>query len=83
MYTGVTSNLIKRIYQHKHETNNSSFSSKYGCKNLTYFESFETMEQAIIREKQIKDGSRKKKVELIESMNPEWMDLYESVCEEV
>lgn len=82
LYTGVTSNLIQRVFQHKFQMT-AGFSAKYGCKNLIYFESYETMEQAISREKQIKAGSRKKKLKLIESMNPEWIDLYETICKEV
>lgn len=82
LYTGVTSNLIQRVFQHKFQMT-VGFSPKYDCKNLVYFESYETMEQAISREKQIKAGSRKKKLKLIESMNPEWIDLYETICKEV
>ena len=79
LYTGVTSNLIQRIYQHKNEMADS-FTAQYNCKTLVYYESYETMEQAILREKQIKGGSRKKKLDLIESINPEWKDLYEDIC---
>ncbi|MCP5463408.1 MAG: GIY-YIG nuclease family protein [Deltaproteobacteria bacterium] len=78
LYTGVTSNLPQRIYQHKNKLV-KSFSSKYGCDKLVYYQGFETMEQAIIREKQIKGGSRKKKLDLVETMNPGWDDLYEQL----
>lgn len=78
LYTGVTSNLPKRIYEHKNEIT-KGFTVKYDCKTLVYFEIFEDMENAIIREKQIKGGSRKKKIALIESKNPEWKDLYEDI----
>lgn len=80
LYTGVTSDVIRRVYQHK-EGVVEGFTKKYGCKNLVYVERHETMEQAIVREKQIKGGSRKKKLALIESMNPTWIDLYDEVCQ--
>lgn len=75
LYTGVTSNLPQRAYQHR-EGLISGFTTKYGCKLLVYFEACDTMEQAILREKQIKSGSRKKKIMLIESLNLQWHDLY-------
>ena len=78
LYTGVTSNLVQRIYQHKTDTF-KGFSGRYDCKNMVYYEVFDDMENAILREKQIKGGSRKKKIELIEKDNPEWVDLYESI----
>lgn len=78
LYTGVTSNLIQRIHQHKNKTANS-FTSKYDCINLVYYELFEDMTNAIAREKQIKAGSRKKKIALIQSFNLEWRDLYEDI----
>ena len=78
LYTGVTSNLSQRIYEHKNEVN-EGFTSKYGCKLLVYYEVHENMISAIAREKQIKSGSRKKKLALIEGMNPYWRDL----CEEI
>jgi len=80
LYTGVTSNLPKRIHEHKTGAIDG-FAAKYGCKNLVYYEPHETMEAAIEREKQIKAGSRKKKVVLIETMNADWQDLYEDVCQ--
>jgi len=78
LYTGVTSNLCKRIYEHKEGTV-EGFSKKYGCKLLVFYELHETMESAISREKQIKGGSRKRKLALIEGMNPDWRDLYEDI----
>ncbi len=78
LYTGVTSNLVGRIYQHK-EGVIKGFSKRYGCKLLVFYELHETMESAISREKQIKAGSREKKLELIESINPDWKDLYEDI----
>lgn len=80
LYTGVTSNLAQRIFQHKEEIF-SGFSQKYGCKTLVFYELHETMESAIMREKQIKAGSRRKKLELIDAKNPDWKDLYDEVTE--
>ena len=76
IYTGVTSDLIKRVYQHKHGTQ-PGFTKKYGCSKLVYYEQYGDMIAAIEREKQIKAGSRKKKLALIESINPRWLDLYD------
>lgn len=78
LYVGVTSNLIKRVYEHK-EGINDSFTKKYGCKFLVFYELHETMESAIAREKRIKGGSRQKKLTLIEMVNPDWKDLYENI----
>ena len=78
LYTGVTSNLPKRIYEHKNEIT-KGFTAKYDCKTLVYFEIFDDMENAIAREKQIKGGSRRKKIDLIKSINPEWNDLYDNI----
>lgn len=78
LYTGVTSDLVKRVYQHKSSLV-PSFSSRYNCKYLVYYELHEEMLSAIAREKQIKAGSRKKKIALIEKMNPEWQDLYKTL----
>ena len=78
LYTGVTSNLPKRAFEHR-EGLAKGFSKKYGCKVLVWYELHETMIDAITREKQIKSGSRAKKLALIEALNPEWTDLYESL----
>ena len=78
LYTGVTSDLPKRVAQHKNKLI-KGFSSKYNCTVLVYYEIFEGMENAILREKQIKSGSRKKKLTLIEGLNPEWKDLYSDI----
>ena len=78
LYTGVTSDLPKRVAQHKNKLI-KGFSSKYNCTVLVYYEIFEGMENAILREKQIKAGSRKKKLTLIEGLNPEWKDLYSDI----
>ena len=78
LYTGVTSDLVRRAYQHKQGAT-PGFASKYGCKLLVYYELCTDMTQAITREKQIKAGSRQRKIDLIVAQNPEWQDLYESV----
>jgi putative endonuclease len=79
LYTGVTSNLPKRAFEHR-EGLVEGFSAKYGCKILVWYELHERMIVAIAREKQIKAGSRAKKIALIEQLNPEWKDLYESLA---
>jgi putative endonuclease len=77
LYTGVTSNLQQRMIQHKNGSFVDSFSKRYHLTILVYFEEFNRIEDAIIREKQIKAGSRQKKIDLINKMNPEWKDLFE------
>lgn len=78
LYTGVTNNLVRRLYEHKNKLSDG-FSKKYNLNKLVYYEVFNDPEHAISREKQIKAGSRKKKVELVESMNPYWQDLYDEI----
>ena len=73
-YTGVTNNLEKRIYEHRHKLT-SGFTAKYNIGKLVYFEETNDINTAIAREKQIKGGSRKKKIEFIKSINPEFKDL--------
>jgi putative endonuclease len=75
LYTGVTNNLTRRINEHKADL--SGFTARYHAHTLVYFEEFQRIEDAISREKQIKGGSRKKKFELVNSINPEWNDLME------
>ena len=75
IYTGVTSDLPKRAWQHR-EGASDGFTKRYGCKTLVWFEMHENMESAITREKQIKGGSRKAKKRLIEERNPDWRDLF-------
>ncbi|MEM6666408.1 MAG: GIY-YIG nuclease family protein [Pseudomonadota bacterium] len=75
LYTGVTSNLIQRIYQHREGTF-GGFSKKWGCKRLVWFEVHEMMPEAIRREKSVKSYRRRNKVNLIEAMNPDWRDLW-------
>ena len=76
LYTGVTSNILRRVTEHK-EKIVEGFTSRYNVNKLVYFEEFATMEEAIAREKQIKSGSRKKKLDLIKSKNPMWKDLFD------
>ena len=76
LYVGVTSNLVKRIFEHKEKVVNS-FSAKYNLDLLVYYEERWNIEEAIQREKQLKAGNRKKKLSLIESINPDWKDLSE------
>lgn len=80
LYSGVTSNLIKRVYEHKTKKDINSFTSRYNVNKLVYFEVYEEIEEAIKREKQIKGGSRIKKLELIKSKNMNFKDLYEDIC---
>ena len=78
IYTGITSDLKRRIWEHKNKIT-EGFSSKYNLYKLIYYEIFNDPKNAIIREKQIKSGRREKKIELIESMNPKWIDLYNNL----
>jgi putative endonuclease len=78
LYTGVASDLRRRVFQHRHRIC-KGFTWKYNIVKLVYYEVLQDPYNAIAREKQIKGGSRKKKTELIESVNPEWEDLYETL----
>jgi putative endonuclease len=75
LYIGVTSNLAARVFEHRQGLK-PGFASRYGCTRLVFYERHDRMDEAIAREKQIKAGSRAKKIALIESMNPDWKDLY-------
>ena len=77
LYLGVTSDLIRRIQEHKNKIYPNSFTAKYNLEYLVYYESFGRVEEAIMMEKQIKKWRREKKDTLINSMNPEWDDLWE------
>ena len=79
LYIGVTSNLVQRVWQHKQGLV-EGFTRKYGVKMLVYFEPHETAESAITREKQLKKWERAWKIKLIEQSNPEWRDLYSTIC---
>jgi putative endonuclease len=80
LYTGVTAALERRVFQHR-EGSGSIFARKYDCRLLVWYERYERMDEAIAREKQIKGGSRAKKLALIRGMNPEWRDLYELLAQ--
>ncbi len=75
LYTGVTSNLVKRVWEHKQHTV-EGFTKKYSVEMLVWYEVHETMESAITREKAIKNWKRAWKIHVIETMNPQWQDLY-------
>lgn len=79
LYTGVTNDLIRRVYEHKNKLV-AGFTQKYNVDRLVYFEVCSGIVVAIEREKQIKGWSRKKKQDLINTLNPEWDDLYRSLC---
>ncbi len=78
LYTGVTNDLVRRVYQHNQGAG-STFTRKYNIHKLVYYEIGEDVHATIAREKQIKAGSRQKKLDLINSLNPEWKDLYEEI----
>ena len=80
LYTGITSNLLKRVYEHKHGLV-EGFTKKYNVHNLVWYELHESVESAIMREKQIKKCKRDWKLKLIEKENPEWIDLYKEISE--
>jgi putative endonuclease len=78
LYTGITNNLMRRVYEHR-EKLVEGFAKKYNVLKLVYFEIFRDVESAILREKQIKGGSRAKKVDLINDFNKDWKDLYDAL----
>ncbi|MDD5093684.1 MAG: GIY-YIG nuclease family protein [Dehalococcoidia bacterium] len=78
LYTGVTNNLKRRAYEHR-EKLVDGFTRKYNVMRLVYYEVFEDVAEAILREKQIKAGSRQKKLDLVQSLNPGWTDLYDEI----
>ena len=79
LYTGVTSNLEKRVYEHKNLLDKESFTAKYKVDRLVYFEETNDVRAAIQREKQIKSWSRERKTDLIFEKNPHWVDLYNQI----
>ena len=79
IYTGVTNNLIRRVYEHKTDADPKSFTAKYQVHKLVYYEAAESIIVAIEREKQIKGWNRKHKNKLVCTMNPKWEDLYDSI----
>ena len=81
IYTGITNNLQKRVYEHKNSLDKTSFTSRYHVNKLVYFEYTGDVRAAIEREKQIKSWNRARKNRLIASMNPDWNELYELILE--
>ena len=79
IYTGVTMNLVCRVYEHKHHLDPNSFTAKYDVNKLVYYESTSDVKTAIEREKQIKGWNRKRKNKLVESKNPSWVELYDTI----
>ena len=79
LYTGITNDLIRRVYEHKHHLDKTSFTAQYNVDKLVYFEETSSSRVAIEREKQIKSWSRKKKNQLVATINPKWNDLYEGL----
>ena len=80
LYTGVTSILPQRVWQHRYGLV-EGFTKRYGCRMLAWYQVADTMEGAILREKQIKAGSRNDKIALIEAMNPDWRDLFDEIAQ--
>ncbi|MDR2806493.1 MAG: GIY-YIG nuclease family protein [Dysgonamonadaceae bacterium] len=81
LYTGVTSDLRKRVWEHRTNRFAESFTAKHRCHILVYYNGFHKIEDAIAEEKRLKGGSRKAKIKLIEDLNPEWKDLWEEIKE--
>lgn len=81
LYIGVTSNLPKRIFEHKEKRHENSFSARYNLDKLVYFEQFQMIGDAIGREKQLKGGNRATKLNLINNFNPDWKDLYQEIVD--
>jgi putative endonuclease len=78
IYSGVTNNLARRVYEHKNGLG-GIFTKKYNVNKLVYYEVGDNVNAALAREKQIKGGSRKKKIDLVNSVNPEWKDLFDEI----
>ena len=79
LYCGATNDLYKRVLEHKNKVYSNSFTTRYNIDKLVYFEAYALVADAFNRESQVKGGSRKKKIELIENINPEWKDLFEQL----
>ena len=80
LYIGVTSNLVKRVYEHRTHAIQGSFTDKYNCTKLVWYQDFGRIEEAITEEKRLKGGSRQQKIELINSSNHEWKDLWNEIA---
>jgi len=79
LYTGVTADLVKRVYEHRSHEIKGSFTDKYNCIKLVWYKYFDSIEEAIAEEKRIKGGSRQRKLQLINEFNPEWKDLWDEI----
>ncbi len=79
LYIGVTSNLKVRIWQHKNKFYKNSFTARYNCDMLVFYQTFPTILEAIHEEKRLKAGNRKRKIDLINQLNPDWKDLYDEL----
>ena len=79
IYTGVTKDLVRRVYEHKHHLDPDAFTAKYDVAKLVYYESTSDVKAAIEREKQIKGWNRRRKNKLVESRNPTWVELYDTI----
>jgi putative endonuclease len=82
LYTGVTSDIISRIWDHKNKTYPKSFTAKYNCNKLVYYFFYPHIEEAIAAEKALKGGNREFKIKLIHELNPNWCDLYQHLIDE-
>ena len=80
LYTGVTSNLVKRVYEHRNHAIPGSFTDKYNCTKLVWYQGFGRIEEAITEEKRLKGGSRQQKIDLINSSNHDWKDLWDEIA---
>ena len=79
IYVGITNNLVRRVYEHKNHLDMGSYTARYNIDQLVYFETTKDVYSAISREKQIKGWNRKRKNKLVESMNPGWQDIYNTI----
>ena len=82
LYTGVTSDIASRVWQHKNKFYPNSFTAKYNCNKLVYYCFYPRIEEAIAAEKSIQAGNRKNKIKLINELNPGWIDLYDDLIKE-
>ena len=82
LYTGVTSDIISRVWKHKNKVYPKSFTARYNCDKLVYYYFYPHIEEAIAAEKAVQAGNRKNKIKLINTINPEWLDLYDGLINE-
>ena len=82
LYTGVTSDIISRVWKHKNKVYPKSFTARYNCDKLVYYYFYPNVEEAIAAEKAVQAGNRKNKIKLINTINPEWLDLYDGLINE-